>query len=88
MVRVTERAAKELKAKLERRGAYPEEGLRLLPTPGDKFVLLVDSQLSGDQVVEYEGRKVLLIGIEYLRVLKGLTIDCHDTQEGPVLFTR
>jgi len=88
MVGVTERAAKELKAKLERRSAGWEEALRLLPTPQGKFVLVVDTELSADQVVEYEGRKVLFIGVEYLRSLEGLTIDCHDTQEGPVLFTR
>jgi len=88
MVGVTERAAKELKSKLDGQTTDPEQGLRLLPTPERKFVLVVDYELSGDRVVEYEGRKVLLVGIEYYRALEGRTIDCHDTQKGPVLFMR
>ncbi len=86
MVAVTERAARELKAKLLAETPDPEVGLRLLPTPGGRFMLVLDTELSGDQVIEYQGSKVLLVGIEYFRALEAVTIDSQDTHEGVVLF--
>jgi len=65
MITVTERAKQELKAILIAIGADLDKGLRLQPTT-DGFALTLDSELSGDQVVEYEEFKVLLVGIEYL----------------------
>jgi len=88
MITVTESAKEELKAIFIASGADPEQGLRLLPTPDGRFVLALDTELPGDEVVEYEGAKVLLVGIEYFNILDGKTIDCHDTEDGPVLFLR
>jgi len=88
MITVTERAKEELKAILVASGADPEEGLRLLPGLDGVCVLALDNELSGDQVVEYEGYKVLLVGIEYLQILDGKTVDCRDTRDGTVLFVR
>ena len=87
MITVTERAKEELKAILVNVGADLDEGLRLQPTT-DGFALTLDSELSGDQVVEYEGFKVLLVGIEYSSMFDEATVDCHDTEDGPVLFLR
>jgi len=67
-------------------GASPDEGLRLLPTPDSGFLLAVGSELRGDLVVEYEGYKVLLVGIEYFDILDGATVDCRDAKDGPALF--
>lgn len=80
MITVTERAKEELKGLLITSRAEPEEGLRLLPSPDGVFVLGIDTEMSGDQVVEYEGYKVLLVGIEYFRILNGKTVDCQDTR--------
>lgn len=88
MVRVTEQAAKELRAKLLAETSDPEVGLRLLPAPNGRFMLILDTEQSGDQVVEYKESKVLLLGIEYFRALEGATIDCQDSLEGAVLFVR
>lgn len=88
MITVTEQAKEELKAILVANGAAPEEGLRLLPTSDGNLVLTIDTMLSGDQVVEHEGYKVILIGIEYLKAFEGKTVDCEDTQDGTVLFVR
>ena len=85
MITVTERAKKELKGLLITSGAGPDEGLRLLPEPGGRFILGIDTEMSGDQVVEYEGYKVLLVGIEYFQTLDGKTVDCQETIEGTVL---
>ena len=72
MVTVTEDAKKVLKTILVAAEADPDEGLRLLPTADGVFALALDTELSGDQVVEYEGFRVLLVGIEYHRVLEGM----------------
>jgi len=87
VITVTERAKQELKTILIAAETEPDEGLRLQPTT-DGFALTLDAELSGDQVVEYEGYKILLIGIEYFRTFDGKTVDCGDTEEGPVLFLR
>lgn len=87
MITVTERAKQELKTILIGIGASLDEGLRLMPT-ADGFALTLDTELSGDQVVEYEDYKVLLIGIEYFSIFAEATVDCHDTEDGPVLFVR
>jgi hypothetical protein len=88
VVTVTEDAKKVLKTILIAAEADPDEGLRLLPTPDGKFVLAIDTKLSGDQVVEYEGFRVLLVGIEYHRDLEGRMVDCQYTECEPVLFVR
>lgn len=88
MITVTERAKGELKAILIASEAEPDERLRLLPSPDGRFALMLDTELSGDQVVEYEGSEVLLVGLEYLKILDGKTVDCRDTEDGTVLLVR
>jgi hypothetical protein len=88
VITVTETAKKELKEILVTAGAGPDEGLRLLPTETDKYVLSLDTEMSADQVVDYEGYKVLLVGIEYYRLLDGKTVDCLDTKDGLTLFVQ
>ena len=88
MITVTERAKEELKTILITSEANSEQGFRVLPMPDGKFMLKLDTELSGDQVVEHEGYKVLLVGIEYYRTLNGKTVDCQDTEHGRVLFVR
>ncbi len=88
MITVTECAKEELKTMLIAAEAEPEQGLRLLPTSEDVFELMLDTEMSGDLVVEYEGYKVLLVGIEYFRILDGKTIDCQDTRHGMALLVR
>ena len=88
MVTVTENAKRLLKAILMARRPGSDEGLRLLPAPTGNFVVILGTELSGDLVIEYEGYKVLLIGIEYLRILDDNTVDCRDTEDGAILFVR
>ena len=88
MITVTENAKRVLKAILIAAGADRDEGLRLLPNLTGNFVAILDTELSGDLVVEYEGYKVLLISIEYLKIFDGKTIDCQGTDEGAVLLVR
>ena len=88
MITVTENAKKELKEILEAAGAGPDEGLRLFPTENDKYILGLDTEMSADQVVDYEGYKVLLVGVEYYRLLDGKIIDCLNTENGITLFVQ
>ena len=88
MVTVTEPAQDMLKGMLIARGAGPEEVLRLYPMPNGGYAVSISTELSGDQVVEHEGYKVLLVGIEYFRMLDGAVVDCRTTESGPVLFVQ
>jgi hypothetical protein len=88
LLTVSERAKQELKSMLIDYKADPEEGFRLLPRTDGMFVLALDSELNGDQVVEYEGYKVLFVGIEYYRLFNGKTLDCQEQRQGTVLVVR
>jgi len=88
VITITEHAKEILKSILIAAEAEPDEGLRLLPTSEDVFELMLDTEMSGDLVVEYEGYKVLLIGLEYFKFLNGKTVGCCDTEVGSVLFVR
>ena len=86
VITITERAKEELREVLTAAEAESNEGLRLLPTSEGVFELMLDTEMSGDLVIEYEGYKVLLIGLEYFKWLNGKTLDCSDTEVGAVLF--
>jgi Fe-S cluster assembly iron-binding protein IscA len=86
VITITERAKEELREVLIAAEAEPYEGLRLLPTSEGVFGLMLDTEMSGDLVIEYEGYKVLLIGLEYFKFLNGKTLDCSDTDVGTILF--
>lgn len=88
MISVTERAKQALKSILMDMEADLDKGLRLLPSPKGEFVLALDVPMSGDQVVEHEGLKVLLIGVEYYKFLNGKTVDCEEKEDGEVLLVR
>jgi len=88
VITVTERAKRVLKIILLGIETGPAEGLRLLPATEGTFVLTLDTELHGDLVIEHEGYKVLLIGIEYLKILDGKTIDCQATEAGAILLVR
>ncbi len=88
MITITERAKEELKTVLIAAEAEPDEGLRLLPIPDGRCVLALDTELSGDLVIEHKGYKVLLIGIEYFRIFDEKTVDYLDTEHGALLLVR
>jgi len=85
MLAVTERAKQELKKILAAHVDYPMAGLRLSKSESDRFALNIDVEEPGDQVVKYEGSKVLLVDKELASALQRTTIDIEDTPEGPRL---
>jgi hypothetical protein len=84
LITVTKQAKQVLKALLIASEPDQDEGLRLMPTD-EGLVLALDTKLFGDLVIEYEGHQILLIGMEYIRVFDGKTIDCHLTENGTAL---
>ena len=84
MLTVTERAKQELKKALS---AHPSgyAAFRMVLSGQRKFDLALDREREGDQVVEHEGCKVLLVSGEIRDALEGSSIDCRETAEGPCL---
>lgn len=85
MLTVTESAKQLLKETLLAHSDDPEAGLRLSITPPGQFGIVLDSEAEGDQVVEHEGAKVLLVAPELAPVVEGITLDVQDTADGPKL---
>ena len=88
MITVTEKAAEELEALLERakisdpQNAFDDVMLRLFTTDDGKLAIAPDTPLDGDQVIEHRGTSVLLVGWELSEAVDGLLIDCVDTDAG------
>lgn len=85
MIDVTERAKQELKKILTSNVDHPEAVLRLTTGNQGQLGLSVDVPASGDNVVEHEGTKVLLVDEGLASSLAGVTLDVEDTSEGPQL---
>ena len=85
MLTVTESAKQLLKKTLLAHTDDPEISLRLsLKAPGQLGIVL-DREAEGDQVVEHEGAKVLLVASELAPTVDGVTLDVQDTPDGPKL---
>jgi len=85
MLVVTESAKQLLKNTLRLHSDDPETSLRLSMDPGGQLGLKLGSKIEGDQVVEHEGAKVLLVAPELTPALEGVTLDVQDTVDGPEL---
>ena len=85
MLTVTEGAKQHLKGLLLARTNDPDASLRLVMEQTGQLSLVLDGEGYGDQVVEHEGAKVLLISPELAPIVDGVTIDVQDTADGPKL---
>lgn len=85
MLTVTENAKQLLKETLLAHTDDPESGLRLTLDPPGRLGLVLSTEGYGDQVVEHEGAKVLLVAPELAPVVDGITLDVQDTADGPKL---
>jgi Fe-S cluster assembly iron-binding protein IscA len=82
MIIITERAKQELCKLLTKKVDWPYARLRLMDRGQGKLGLGVDIEVPGDHIVEYEGRKVLIIEPELAKNIQGVTLDVDDTPEG------
>lgn len=86
MLEVTESAKQLLKETLQAHTDDPETSIRLSMKEEGQFGMVLDGESEGDQVVEHEGAKVLLVAPGLATTLEGSTLDVQDTAEGPKLF--
>ena len=86
MLTVTESAKQLLKETLRESSDDPETSIRLSIKEEGQFGIVLDVESEGDQVVEYDGDKVLLVAPALATVLEGRTLDVQDTEEGPRLI--
>ena len=88
MITVTEKAAEELEALLEKakiadpQNAFDDVMLRLFTTDDGKLAIAPDTPLDGDQIIEHQGTNVLLVGWELSETVENLLIDCVETEQG------
>ncbi len=85
MVTVTESAKGLLKEILTAHSDDPEMGVRLASDPQGQLGLVLDKEEPGDQVVEHQGVKALLVASELAPALEEVTLDVQDTEDGPKL---
>ena len=85
MLRVTESAKQELKKTLLAHTSDPKLSLRLALRPSGQLGLVPDREKEGDQVVEDDGSKVLLVRPKVAIALDGGTLDVEVTPDGPEL---
>jgi Fe-S cluster assembly iron-binding protein IscA len=82
MIQVTERAREALKAVQTQMADEPEVALRLAQVEQGQLGVFPDTGRDDDQVVEHEGRPVLLIDPEVAGELAGCTIDFEESADG------
>ncbi len=85
MINVTERAKQELKRLHDACVDWPGGCLRVMDRGQGKLGLGIDLEEPDDQVVEYEGARLLAVAPELATSVKRVTIDVNDTPEGAEL---
>ena len=85
MLTATESAKSLLKEILTTHSDDPEMGVRLASDPQGQLGLVLGKEEPGDQVVEHQGVKALLVASELAPSLEGVTLDVQDTDDGPKL---
>lgn len=85
MVSVTERAKQELKRLLSQNVDWPQARLRIIDRGEGIIGLGIDIEAPGDQIVECDGKRVLICEPALAARLKEITIDIDDTLEGAEL---
>jgi Fe-S cluster assembly iron-binding protein IscA len=85
MLTVTTTAKEKFKEALQKRTTDPEIAIRIVSSPSNpnRLELVLDKEKEGDQVVETEeGRKVLLIGSDLFSAVEEMILDYKETSEG------
>jgi Fe-S cluster assembly iron-binding protein IscA len=84
MVTVTEQAAGKLMEQLQAAGTGSGTSFRLVASSSKSggLELVFGEEKEGDQVVENQGRKVLLLDAEVTQLLDGRTISFEETTQG------
>ena len=82
MIGVTERAKKELREILANNVDHPDACLRLRVDEQGQLGLGIDIEMPGDEIVEYEGSKLLLVERQLADNVEDIALDVEDSNEG------
>jgi len=82
MIEVTERAKQELQRLLAANVDWPGARLRLVDRGDGVLGLGIDIQAPEDEVIEHDGKALLLVEPKLANNLKRITLDADDTPEG------
>ncbi len=82
MIEVTERAKKELQSLLCAKVDWPGALLRLVDRGDEVLGLGIDIQSPEDEVMEHDGKALLLVEPKLANRLKRITLDVDNTPEG------
>ena len=85
MIDITEHAKEELNRLLIAKVDWPGALLRLLDRGKGKLGLGIDIQKPGDEVIEYEGKRLLLVEATLAASLEDITLDVDNTPDGTEL---
>ena len=85
MIEITDDAKKELKKILAENAEDPNMSLRLTMSEEGGLGLMIDEVMPDDNIVEYEGTRVLVIEETIALLLDGVSIEVEQTPEGQVL---
>ena len=85
MIDITEHAKEELNRLLIAKVDWPGALLRLIDRGKGKLGLGIDIQKPGDEVIEYESKRLLLVEPTLASSLEDITLDVDDTPDGPEL---
>lgn len=85
MLDLTLRAKQELGRILRSSAEHPHQGLRLAGHPSGDIALMLDNPRRDDEVVEYDGARVLLADRELVAMLAGITIDLERVADSAYL---
>ncbi|MFH1647012.1 MAG: hypothetical protein ABID71_04890 [Chloroflexota bacterium] len=85
MVYVTRRAKEELKRLLAAEKEGPGVSLRIMDRGRGKLGLGTGTAAPGDEVVEDEGRALLVVGPRLAAKVRQISLDAYDTPDGPEL---
>ena len=85
MIKVTERARKELKRMLTSSVDNWYARLRLISRREGRLGLGIDIEMPGDELVEHEGSGLLVVEHELAASLEGVILDVEDNGEGAQL---
>ena len=85
MIGITERAKRELRKLLLDKSDMPQARLRLMSSAQGELGIGLDIEYPGDEIIEYQGYRLLVIEQALASSLGRITLDVDDTPQGPQL---
>jgi Fe-S cluster assembly iron-binding protein IscA len=82
MIRLTERAAEALKEMLTANQTPNDQGVKLFPDPSGGVAMTIAPASEGDEVVNEEGRLLLIVDAEIVGRVDGAELDLTGNDDG------